>query len=244
MLQPVGDDLSDDDLETAYEYPVERTWVRLSFVATVDGATADAAGHPSGISSAADQRVFALLRGLCDVIVVGAGTARAEQYAPVRPTEVDQRMRARLGLAPLPTIAVVSNRLDVPASLLPPPGDHARTLVVTSASSPADRREQLAERADVLVCGEETVDLGALREELGARGLRRVHAEGGPRLTADLADAGVLDEVCLTLSPVLVAGSSLRLSVGPPLVAPCALRLAHALAAGDELLLRYVREGR
>jgi len=71
-----------------------------------------------------------------------------------------------------------------------------------------------------------------------------VHAEGGPRLTADLTAAGVLDEVCLTLAPELVAGYAPRLSAGPSLVAPCPLRLAHALAAGDELLLRYVRRDR
>ena len=136
MLQPVGD-LSDEDLEAAYAYPLERTWVRLTFVSSLDGAVTDAQGRSDGLSSPADKRLFALLRGLCDVILVGAGTAREEQYAPVRPDEVDQPMRARLGLAPLPSIAVVSNRLDVPESLLS--GAGARTLVLTSSAAPAGR---------------------------------------------------------------------------------------------------------
>ncbi len=247
ILQPGGGELTDDDLESAYDYPFERTWARLNFVATVDGAVTDAAGHPSGISSPADQRVFHLLRGLADVIVVGAGTARAEQYAPVRPAEVDQEMRARLGLAPLPPIAVVTGRLDIPESLLPAGDAHARTLVVTSAAAlaaaPDERRGRVADRAEVLVCGDGVVDMRTVREELAGRGLRRVLAEGGPRLAGDLVAAGVVDEVCLTVSARLMVGSGPRLTNGPELMAPLALRLAHVLGAGEELLLRYVREG-
>ena len=241
MLQPVGGDLDDDDLEAAYAYPTERTWLRLNFVATLDGAVVDAYGHPSGLSSAPDQRVFALLRGLADVILVGAGTARVEEYAPVRPDEVDQTMRARLGLAPLPPIAVVSARLDLPDSLLDADGDHARTLVLTSASAPPDRVKAIGERAEVVVCGDHRADPVAMRVALGARGLRRILAEGGPTLSRDLAAAGALDELCLTTSPQLVGGFAARMTNGFPLATPLHFRLGHALAAGDELLLRYVR---
>lgn len=244
MLQPTGGDLAADDLEAAYAYPTERTWLRVNFVASLDGAVTDRAGHPAGLSSPTDQRVFALLRGLCDVVLVGAGTARAEQYAPVRPHEVDQEMRARLGLAPLPLIAVVSRSLDLPDSLLSGwSGDGARTVVVTTAAAPADRVRALADRTEVLVCGDHDVDAVTLREALGARGLRRINAEGGPRLSRDLAAAGVLDELCLTMSPQLVGGDAPRLTVGRMLDTPARMRLGHVLDAGDELLVRYVREG-
>jgi len=243
MLQPVGGDLAADDLEAAYAYPLERSWLRLNFVATLDGAVVDDEGHPEGLSSASDQRVFALLRGLCDVVLVGAGTARAEQYAPVRPTEVDQDLRARLGLAPLPPIAVVSGSLDVPQSLLDAREDRARTLVLTTAAAPAARIAEISDRAEVLVCGDRSVDLVLVRESLGARGLRRMLAEGGPQLSHDLFSAGVLDELCLTMSPLVVGGTGPRLLTGAPLDAPVRMRLGHALTAGDELLMRYVREG-
>jgi riboflavin biosynthesis pyrimidine reductase len=243
MLQPVGGDLAADDLEAAYAYPLERTWLRLNFVATLDGAVVDAHGHPEGLSSASDQEVFALLRGLCDVVLVGAGTARAEQYAPVRPSEVDQDMRARLGLAPLPPIAVVSTSLDVPESLLDAGDDRARTLVFTADSAPAGRRADIADRAEVLVCGDRSVDLVAVRETLGARGLRRIVAEGGPHLTHALFSAGVLDEFCLTMSPLVIGGGGPRLVAGAALDWPVRMRLGHVLVAGDELLMRYVREG-
>lgn len=246
MLQAAGDELADDDLESAYAYPTERasSWLRLVFVASLDGATADASGQAAGLSSPADQRVFALMRGLADVVLVGAGTARAEQYAPVRPVEVDGEMRARLGLAPLPPIAVVSRTLDAPPSLLTEPADESgRTIVVTTAAAPADRRRAVAAHADVVVCGDEHVDPVSVREELGSRGLLRIQAEGGPRLSRELAAAGVLDEVCLTVSPQLRAGDSARFVAGERLDPAIRLQLVHALVADDDLLLRYVREG-
>lgn len=244
MLQVAGDELAAEDLESAYAYPTDRSWLRLVFVASLDGATADGSGRAAGLSSGADQQVFALLRGLSDVILVGAGTARAEQYAPVLPAEVDGAMRSRLGLAPLPPIAVVSTSLDVPASLLAESADDSgRTIVVTTASASTDRRRALADCAEVVVCGDEHVDPVSVREELGSRGLLRVQVEGGPRLSGALAAAGVLDEVCLTVSPQLRAGQSSGFVAGPQLDPPLALQLAHTLVAGDDLLLRYVREG-
>ncbi len=243
MLQPVGE-VDDDDLEAAYAYPAERTWSRLNFVTSLDGATTDAGGRSDGLSGAGDRRVFALLRSLADVIVVGAGTARAEGYAPVRPHEVDSELRDRLGLAPLPPLAVVSRGLDLPDDLLATTDRQAApTLVVTSAAAPEQRRAHVRERADVLVCGEEEVDHHEVREQLAARGLRRILCEGGPSLAGAMAAAGTLDELCLTLGPVLVAGNSPRVTTGPVIDPAVAMRPVHAIADGDHLLLRYVRAG-
>lgn len=241
MLQPTGD-LADDDLEAAYAYPAERTWTRLNFVSSLDGATADASHRSDGLSSAGDRRVFALLRSLADVIVVGAGTARAEGYAPVRPHEVDSGLRARLGLAPLPPIAVVSRGLDLPPVLLPEPhAATARTIVVTSEAAPADRLAAVRAHAEVLVCGGDEVDHRDVRERLAGRGLRRILCEGGPSLAGAMAAAGALDEVCLTVSPLLLAGDADRVTTGPGIVPPSLLRLRHAITDGDHLLLRYVQ---
>lgn len=241
MLQPAGE-LGDDDLETAYAYPAEHTWSRLNVVTSVDGASTDDTGRSRGLSSPGDQRVFALLRSLADVVVVGAGTARAEAYAPVRAHEVDGDLRDRLGLAPLPPLVVVSRGLDLPDLLLAPPeAGSAATLVVTSGAAPYDRLVALRRRGvEVLVCGDHQVDHQALREHLAGRGLRRILCEGGPELAGTLATAGVLDELCLTLGPQLVGGPASRVLTGPPVDPPLPLRLAHALADGDALLLRYV----
>ncbi len=244
MLQPVSE-LADDDLQAAYAYPAERTWARLNVVASLDGGTADAAGRSEGLSSPGDTRVFALLRSLADVIVVGAGTVRAEGYAPVRPHEVDTGLRDRSGLAPLPPIAVVSTSLDLPDDLFGVGEVAAPTLVVTCAAAPARRLAAVRERAEVLVCGAGTVDHHEVREQLAARGLRRILCEGGPSLAGTMTAAGVLDEVCLTLSPLLLAGDARRMAIGPVLEPATTLRYRHAIIDGDHLLLSYVRaEGR
>ena len=240
MLQSSGE-LDPDDLEAAYAYPAERTWTRLNFVASLDGSTTNARGRAGGLSSKDDQRVFHLLRSMADVVVVGAGTARAEGYARVEPDELDADLRSRLGLAPLPPIAVVTCSLDLPADLVAGPPGSASTLVVTCAAAPADRLAAVREHADVLVCGDETVDHRAVREELAGRGLRRILCEGGPTLAGAQAAAGVLDEVCLTVRPQLLAGPARRFAAGPLLDPALELRLAHAIVADDDLLLRYVR---
>ena len=240
MLQS-GGELDADDLESAYAYPAERTWTRLNMVASVDWATADADGRAAGLSSSGDQRVFHLLRSLADVILVGAGTVRAEGYARVLAHEVDTGLRERLGLAPLPPIAVVSASLDLPDNLVAGPPGSAATLVVTTASAPAERVARVREQAEVLECGDTVVDHRTVREALAGRGLRRILCEGGPMLSGALAAAGTLDEVCLTLSPWLLAGHAQRVASGPPIDPPPRLRLGHAIVDDDQLLLRYVR---
>jgi riboflavin biosynthesis pyrimidine reductase len=121
-----------------------------------------------------------------------------------------------------------------------------RTLVVTCASSDPDRRARVAETTDVVVAGEDDVDLRLAVEELRARGLYRVHAEGGPRLLGDLAAADLIDELLLTVSPLLAGGSYAdgaavsRILAGAPLPrAPRPLRLHHVLEDDGSLFLSY-----
>jgi riboflavin biosynthesis pyrimidine reductase len=230
--------LENPDLAKLYEYP-PRHWLRANMVASADGA-ASLDGASSGLSSAADRHVFALLRTLADVIVVGASTARTERYAPVRRHELWHHLRE--GRPPTPPIAVVSARLDLdPASRLiatAPP--HARTIVITTAEAPPERRAELAERADVIVAGQETVDLAAAIDALADRGHRRLLTEGGPHLLSQLVAAGLLDELCLTIGPLLAGPAANRIVAGTTSPArPLPLALAHVLEDNGLLLCRY-----
>jgi riboflavin biosynthesis pyrimidine reductase len=233
------DELTDEHLAQRYAYPPEGTWVRVNFVSTVDGAALGANSRASSISSPADQRLFALLRGLCDLVLVGAGTARAEKYRPVEPDEVSSELRRHLGLAPTPTIAVVSRSLNVPDELLS--DGMAQTVVVTCESAPRPRLVELASADRAVVAGDSQVDLDSAIDALSRRGYRRILCEGGPTLFADLARADRLDELCLTLSPMLVAGDARRITRGPLITPDVRLRLAHVLGAGDDLFLLYAR---
>ena len=238
---PAAEGLGDEDIAALYSEGSDLTpWLRVNFVSSADGA-ATQQGLSGGLSGAADQRVFAILRRLCDVIVVGAGTVRAEGYGAMRVDEASVRWREAHGFSAHPVFAVVSASLDLdPASELFAEAPE-RPIILTTELSRPDAREALGEVADVIVCGRERVQPEVLVERLAERGLVRIHCEGGPRLFGDLVAAGVFDELCLTISPVLEAGPSFRIATGASPILPVGLRLAHTLVSGDTLLLRYLR---
>lgn len=239
LFPTVPSAVSDDDLAHLYAYPGERRWVRANFVTTLDGAAQGPDNKSGSLSSRADQRVFALLRSLADVIVVGASTARNEGYQPVEPSEVTAAVRVAQGLTPVPALAVVSRSLDLDAHLVA--GGAAPTIVITTGSAPADRRRQVEEVAPVIVAGESDVDLGVALDSLAERGYHRMLCEGGPSIMRALIADDLLDELCLTITPRLVAGDPLRITHGPPVDPPRTLVLRQLLESDGELFARYTR---
>jgi riboflavin biosynthesis pyrimidine reductase len=234
-LFPAPAALSDDDLVQAYAVTAERG-VRASFVSSADGA-ATVDGRSGGLGTAADRRILALLRDLSDVILVGAGTARAERYGPPPSTAQRRARRTDLGLSPVPRLAVVSSRLDLDPGSALFEGD-PRTIVVTHAAAPADRRRALEAVAEVVVAGTDELDAAQAIDALAERGLRRVLCEGGPHLAGTVLAAGRLDELCLTLSPLLAAGQAGRI-LGLPATDPTPLETVHILEDDGALFLRY-----
>ena len=237
--------------EEAYAYPTDltRPWVRANMVASADGGAVGPSGRSRDMSSEPDRRVMAVLRGLCDVVVVGASTARHEGYKPVRPREIWAELRA--GRPATPRIAVVSRTLEIDDELLTTAPDDARTLVFTVENSPADRRAFVAEHADLVVVDEYSVRPRHILDALSERGLYRVLTEGGPHLLAEFVAADLLDELCLTVSPHLLGVGSPRIVAGGPPVPgvpgvdtqrTTPLRLAHLLEAQGNLFTRYLRD--
>jgi riboflavin biosynthesis pyrimidine reductase len=232
-------ELSDDDLAELYAYPSEGRLVRANFVSSLDGA-AQGPDHKSGsLSGKADQKIFGMLRSLCDVIIVGAGTTRVEGYQPVQSREARALLRSQLGLAPLPSIAVVSRSLRIDPDLVS--GGEAPTIVITTESSSKERRERVAETAPVIVAGEVDVDLRLAIDELTGRGYQRMLCEGGPSLMRDLTAVDALDELCLTIQPVIIAGERLRIASGGEIRPPRRMRLRHLLESDGVLFARYTK---
>jgi len=220
----------------------DRLWLRANMVASADGA-ATIAQRSGGLGGPADRMVFTVLRSLTDVILVGAGTARAERYRPVNRARIWSGLRA--ADAPPPPIAVISASLDFSGCtvLLDDAPADAQTIVITSAVA-ADRAGALPRRARVVTAGKDRVDVRRALAALGDLGYRQVLCEGGPHLLAQLTVAGLLDELCLTVSPLLAAGAADRILAGPTDAAaqPVArLGLAHLLTHEGFLLSRYER---
>jgi riboflavin biosynthesis pyrimidine reductase len=235
-----------DDLIAAlgeiYAYE-EGPCVRANMIASVDGAIM-LDGRSGGLSGPADRLVFRVLRSLADVIVVGAGTARAERYRQVQPGELWQQFRT--GRPPAPPIAVLTRRLDLDlTSKLFGDVGLARTIVITTEQAPQDRLQAAARVADVVVAGKEDVGPAASINVLGQRGYRRILVEGGPNLLGQLTAADLVDELCLTISPVLEGGySAARVTMAPHGDGPAkiaGLRLASVLQDDGFLLTRYAR---
>ena len=232
-----------DPIEPAEVYadiPVAegRPSVRLNMIVSVDGATAFR-GVSGALGGPADKHVFAVLRTFPDVVLVAAGTMRAEHYGPaVLPADAQAARRAR-GQTAVPPIAVVSRTCQLEWDTPFFTAATERPVIITVSDASSADRARAAEVADVIVAGDHDVDLGRAVAELGGRGAQHVLAEGGPTLNGLLASASVLDELCLTLSPNLASGDAKRILAGATLDDLARLRLRSVCEEDDYLFLRY-----
>ncbi|MDQ1705895.1 MAG: hypothetical protein QOF18_2261 [Frankiaceae bacterium] len=225
MRRLIPDPATVDDLRAAYAVPAGRH-LRVNFAASVDGAvTVD--GTSKGLSSTADRELFHLLRSMADVILVGAGTVRAENYGGAR--EFDGHA---------PPIAVVTRSLNLDPSARLFTDTRVRPIVVTCAAPP-DRLAVFERLADVVVAGDEDVDIARALDLLADRGLAHVLCEGGPHLFGSLAAADALDELCLSLAPVIAGGTAGRIVAGLQSPVPDEMHLEHVLEDAGHLFLRY-----
>lgn len=228
LLLPDARPVSVQELHDLYD-PGDAPSVRAGFVLTTDGGIAhDGSSRP--LQSPADETVFHVLRAVADALLVGAGTARSEGYGPVRPRPEGRAWRADRGLPAQPPLVLVSRSLDLDpgARCLSGP-----SVVVTCAAAPGRDRFP-----DVVVAGDDEVDLADALRQLADRGLTRLLCEGGPHLLTALLGAGLVDELCLTSTPLLLGpGPSLLTEPQDP---PVGLDLKHLVDGGDGVLLaRY-----
>ena len=233
-----------DDLLAPY-LGVERVradgqcWVLANMVAGLDGSAA-VGGRVGALSHGADQELFRLMRTVADVVLVGAETVRRERYGPVRLPEQHRAERRSDGRPATPPIAVVSRSLALDWSMgLFAEGDGPRPLVITCSGADVAHRSEASRHAEVIVAGDDQVDLGLALAALGEMGHRVVLTEGGPTLLGLLVAGGHLDELCLTLAPMM-GGDLLPVAVTPPGGGMTRFRRRHvATDDAGTLFLRY-----
>ncbi len=231
MRQLLPHAVDDVDPINAYQgprpTPPDRPWVLANMVTSTDGATSTD-GRSAGISSDTDRSLFHVLRGLADLVLIGAGTARAERYRPI--------------VEPTPTpIAVVSRSLSLDWEAPFFTEAVARPLVITCQQADGDAMARARQAADLVVAGHDRVDLRDALALLRSRGHEVVLTEGGPTLLGELGALDAIDELCLTISPLLSGFTgSHRLTAEHVINRPHRLRLAAALEDDDTLFLRYL----
>ena len=236
------DSPDDDALAAAYAWPeaaAARPVVRANMVSSLDGAVS-IDGRSAGLGSAGDQRIFAVLRDLADVLLVGAGTVRAEGYGGIRLDADRLARRHRWGLGPASRLAVVTaGGLDGDLGIFT--DSEAPPLVFTTAAG-ADRMAGYP--ATIVPAGRDRVDLAVMVRELAGLGLRRVLCEGGPGLLGRLVDADLLDELCLTWSPQTVGSSPMTMLGDVRLADPVRWELRTLHLEQGNLFSRYRRAAR
>ncbi|MCW2524306.1 MAG: ribD2 [Frankiales bacterium] len=256
ILLPDGDvpdsARSEVDLHAHYGADwLEPGGVRVNFVSSIDGG-ATANGKSKGLQTPGDNAVFGALRDLADVVVVGASTATIENYLPSRPSARRQAIRERLGFAPAPAIAVLSGSLtlNLDSALYQNPDGLAPTIVITSSTAPIARRTDIIDLAAASAglqlletpateAGE--LDFAAAIAALRELGYQRILCEGGPRIFSAGVLARSVDELCLSVAPMLAGPGGPRIVGGqswPESFLP-QLRLTGLLVEDDALFCRY-----
>lgn len=240
-----GATADDEVLRQLYAYPVptDRCWVRGNYITSLDGsATVD--GTSGGLGGDNDRLMFNLMRELADVVVVGAGTVRSENYSGVQLSAAQRQRRSERDQSEVPPIAIItaSGRIDHDAHVftrtdVPP-------LVFTSAEAAPRLQSALGGVADVAAASgvdRASVDEAAVLRLLAARGLVRVLCEGGPTLMGAFLDNDLIDDLCLTIAPAVVGGDAGRVARGRT-GRLGRMRRAHLLSdEADYLYARYVR---
>jgi riboflavin biosynthesis pyrimidine reductase len=216
-----------EDLVEFYRDPPRG--VRANMIFSADGAAAFG-GRAGPLSCPLDQQLLRALRGFADVVLVGAGTARAENYGPVR-------LAGATGA--VPPIAVVTATGNLPARMFdtsaPPP------ILLTSEAAAARNDLHSDRHRQVLTAGAQTIDFAAAIDQLKSEGMQHILCEGGPTLLDSLVEADLVEEICVTIAPKLAGGQPVGTRVQAHLSAPASLRLRHVVQHGDYLFLRYSR---
>ncbi|HUH54099.1 MAG TPA: pyrimidine reductase family protein [Microbacteriaceae bacterium] len=183
--------------------------VRINFISSADGAVT-LKGRSGALGTKTDQALMKVLRAMADVVLVGAGTVRAEGYGGFGLKPEDVKWRREHGLSDEPRMAIVTNSADLDAEMSVFQKAKQPPLVITHSEADASHLTGVAE---IIVAGTESVDATLAVNELEKMGLPQILCEGGPHLFGSLLDAELAHEVCLTLAPMFVGGEADRISV-------------------------------
>ena len=234
------------DLVDLYRWSTSstRSTVRSNFVATLDGSVQGLDGRAGSINTESDHEVFAVHRALADVILVGAGTVRGEHYRAVDLQPWQRSVREAEGLAPYPTLAVITGSLSIDLQIAEPPYQHGPVIAVTRSGHDQATLAAFRDHGAELLVAPGAVDLAWVIDQLAERRLTRVLCEGGPSVHRDLLAAGLLDEMSLTLAPNAVGGVGHRSTSGDGLPERADFDLSFVLLGEDQTLFTsYRRRG-
>jgi riboflavin biosynthesis pyrimidine reductase len=248
-LGPVGGAFDTDDdgrLAAFYSYPqnLDRCWVRANMIASLDGGATDD-GKAGGLAGPGDRALFSRMRQEADVVLVGASTVRIENYSGAQMSVAQRLERQSRGQAELPPIAIVTHSADFEHDAKIFTRTEVPPLIMTCHDAVEDARGRFASVAEVIDASgaqPDRVDVAVVLATFAERGLLRVLSEGGPGMISLLIEHDALDELCITIAPVLVGGQARRIAAGSG-EAHTRMRRSHLLTDDEGYLYtRYVKD--
>lgn len=219
--------------------PRHECWVAGHMVAGLDG-TAAIGGKVGALSTDVDQELFRRMRQIADVVLVGAETVRKEGYGLVRLSDEAKAARQALGKPPTPPVAIVSGSLDLnwKLKLFREAPEHAPTMIITDESADPEAVAEAKQHAEILFAGTNRVEPDVALQVFAQRGYQVVLCEGGPTLLGEFIAADRLDELLLSIAPVM-GGDNLPVGVTPDGAGITRFELCHVMGQDDTLFLRY-----
>jgi riboflavin-specific deaminase-like protein len=213
-----------------------RPWVLVNFISSADGGTA-IEGKSSSLGDPDDKAVFQALRAVPDVILVGAGTVEAEDYQPVTLDEQRRERRLAAGLTEVPVLAIVSGRLSFNTEARVFSDPEHQPMVITGPRADPVKLAMLGDSADVVIL--EEVTPAAILARLSAAKI--ILCEGGPTLVGQFVAERMVDELDLTIAPLMIGGRSARIAHGETAEPPVEMRLDRQLIGDRSLFMRYLK---
>jgi riboflavin biosynthesis pyrimidine reductase len=223
-------------LDLGHRAGASRPYVICNFVSTADGK-ATASGRTAQLGGESDRVAFHLLRTQVDAVLAGTGTLRVERYGPLVRQAPLVEIRLAEGRAAQPLAAIVSRSGNVPFEipLFADPESRIALYVPSGTEVPSCAAGLIVHE----LSGNENELAAALRSLREDHDVRSLLCEGGPSVFNAMLEAGLVDELFLTLAPSIVGGGELGITAGAPLQRLLPLRLVWVLGQDGTLFLRY-----
>lgn len=204
-------------------------------LATLDGLSGKLGGDE-------DRELFKTLRSMADFILVGLKTVLEERYNPPKLDNELAAFRESSGKDRLPRLVVASNSLEIDPEIPLFESELYSPILVTSESSPLNKRQSLAKKYDIVLSGEERVDFREAINALtkGKGGI--ILVEGGPSINKQLVAADLFDELCITVSPFHSNDASGELVTTDKSYPDGYMEEARRIEVNDYIFYRYLRK--
>jgi riboflavin-specific deaminase-like protein len=225
---------------------MHRPRIILNFAMTIDGKVSTAKQTPSGFTSPFDKHRLLEIRSLGDALMVGRNTLRIDNMSMGLPDEALRRARVQRGQSEYPLRVVISNSGDLPVHLTIFNHRFSPIVIYSTTRMPAGTQAELRAKAELHLSTNEYLSLVEVLNDLyETRQVRTLVCEGGPRLAKALAELDVIDEIFLTIAPILSGGTGAPGILGTSgafLPSARIYRLQSMKVEADECYLHYLAD--